>query len=163
MACPCGSGRPESQCCGPWLAGAPAPTAQALMRSRYTAYVRQQIDYLLETHDPDTRAQVDREATARWAREAQWTGLTVLDVVAGAEGDEEGEVDFEASWSAAGQNHTHRERSRFRKVEGRWFFVGGSVPKRNPTRVEPKPKPNEPCSCGSGKKYKRCHGQNAGG
>ena len=64
-ACPCGTGQPEDACCGPILAGAPASTALALMRSRYTAYVRGAVPYLLATHDPATRATVDAAALAR--------------------------------------------------------------------------------------------------
>ena len=99
MTCPCESGRPFEQCCGPYLAGAPAPTAEALMRSRYTAYVRQDIDYLVATHDPDTAKDVDPAGMARWARESTWLGLQVLAVVGGGADDQQGEVEFVARFS----------------------------------------------------------------
>ena len=77
--CPCGSGKPESQCCGLYLAGAPAPTAVALMRSRYTAYVRGAIDYLVATHDASTRDTVDVKAVTKWSRQTLWLGLEIVD------------------------------------------------------------------------------------
>ena len=164
MSCPCGSDRPTETCCGPYLAGEPAPTAEALMRSRYTAYVRRDTDYLFATHDPDTLAEVDRESTKRWTREATWLGLKVLDVVKGGPGDQEGEVEFSARWSQKREEHLHHERSLFRKREGRWCYVEGHTPNAVsvPVRRDARPGPNAPCPCGSGKKYKRCHGAKAG-
>ncbi len=61
-ACPCGSGRAFADCCGPLIAGAAAPTAEALMRSRYTAHVRGAVDYIVDTHDAATRGTLDRRA-----------------------------------------------------------------------------------------------------
>jgi SEC-C motif-containing protein len=159
MPCPCGSGRPFDHCCGPYLAGtAAAPTAEALMRSRYTAYVRQQIDYLMATHDPETVAGIDRASIARWARESTWLGLEVLAATGGGPGDAVGTVEFAARWREGDQEHTHREHSTFRRLHGRWVYVAGTRPKPIPFRAEAKPRPNEQCPCGSGKKYKRCHG-----
>lgn len=158
MSCPCESGRPFEHCCAPYLAGAPAPTAEALMRSRYTAYVRHDIDYLLATHDPRTLKEIDRGATEKWARESTWLGLKVLDVAGGQAGDSEGEVEFAARWRVGEQEYTHHERSTFRRHEGRWVFTGGATPKRDPMRREERSAPNAPCRCGSGKKTKRCCG-----
>ncbi len=130
------------------------------MRSRYTAYVRQDIDYLVATHDPETVGDVDRAATKRWASESEWLGLKILEVVAGGEGDDRGEVEFAARWRSGngGQEFVHHERATFRRHEGRWVFSSGVTPRRDPVRVEAKPSRNEPCPCGSGKKYKRCCG-----
>ena len=158
MTCPCESGRPFEHCCGPYLAGAPAPTAESLMRSRYTAYVRHDIDYLVATHDPETAKDLDRDATARWAQESTWLGLQILDVVGGGAGDQQGEVEFVARWRADRQDLSHHERATFRRHEGRWVFTSGVTPKRVPVRAAPKPGPNAPCPCNSGKKYKRCCG-----
>jgi SEC-C motif domain protein len=156
--CPCGTGRSFAECCGPYLAGAPAPTAEALMRSRYTAYARREVDYIIATHEPATRAEVDRETTDQWARESEWLGLTVLATEAGGPNDERGMVEFVARYRAQGHDLTHRERSTFARIEGRWYFVDGEVVKPAPVRAEPKAGRNDPCPCGSGKKFKRCHG-----
>ena len=158
MECPCSSGLAFDRCCGPYLAGAPAPTAEALMRSRYSAYARGEIDYLIETHDPSTRGDIDRDATARWAREAKWLSLKIVATEKGGEGDTEGIVEFAARFRQGKEEATHHERSNFRKHDGRWFYLDGNTPRRDPVRREEHPSPNAPCSCGSGKKYKRCHG-----
>ena len=158
MGCPCGSERSYEQCCGPYIAGAPAPTAEALMRSRYTAYVRRDIDYLAATHDPAAATSFDRESTSRWAREATWLGLTILEVNGGGPGDSTGTVQFAARWKRGKSEYTHLELSTFQRRQGRWFYVQGQPPRREPVRRAATPGPNAPCPCGSGKKYKRCHG-----
>jgi SEC-C motif-containing protein len=151
MTCPCGSGKTESSCCGPLLAGARAPTAESLMRSRYTAYVRGAIDYLIETHD----AEVDRSGVERWSRESRWLGLEIVSVERGGENDEEGIVEFIARGESGGKPFAHHERSRFHRVDGRWKYLDGKQP---PSRRSAAPGRNDPCPCGSGKKYKKCHG-----
>ena len=76
MSCPCGSTLAEADCCTPLIAGAPAPTAEALMRSRYTAYVRGAVDYLVATHA--TTAPPQRAAIAARARHTTWRGLEIV-------------------------------------------------------------------------------------
>jgi SEC-C motif-containing protein len=156
-SCPCGTGDPLDRCCGPLLSGAAAPTALALMRSRYTAYTRGAIDYLVDTHDESTRGTVDRAAVATWARDTEWLGLDILDTARGGPGDDDGIVEFIARGRNHGAPFAQRERSRFRRHDGRWFYVDGTT-SRAPTRVTAQVGRNEPCPCGSGKKYKRCHG-----
>jgi SEC-C motif-containing protein len=156
--CDCGDPRPFERCCGPFLAGAAAPTAEQLMRSRYTAYVRREIDYLVATHDPDSRDTVDRAATERWANESEWLGLQVLATEAGGPDDDTGIVEFVARYRNKGHELPHHERSRFRKLDGRWYYVDGEAPRKKPVRAEVKAGRNDPCPCGSGKKFKRCHG-----
>jgi SEC-C motif domain protein len=162
MDCPCGSQTDFDRCCGPYLTGTPAPTAEALMRSRYTAYVKANVDHIIATHDPDLRKEVDREATERWARESTWKGLTVVKTEAGGPSDDEGTVEFIARYRLGNEERSHHEVSRFRKVEGRWYFVDGRPPKGVTVRAQPTPERNAPCPCGSGKKYKKCHGLTAG-
>ena len=128
-SCPCGSGVPESGCCGPILDGVPAPTALALMRSRYTAYVRGAIDYLIATRDGSTRSSVDRAAVTRWSRDTTWQGLEIVETERGGEADDEGIVEFIARGSTRGTPFAQRERSRFRRVDGAWFYVDGKVRK----------------------------------
>jgi SEC-C motif domain protein len=156
--CPCGSGAPEAACCGPFLAGAPAPTALALMRSRYTAYVRGAIDYLVATHDEATRGTIDREGVSRWSRETQWLGLEIVATERGGAEDDTGIVEFVASGATRGTPFRQHERSRFRRAGDRWVYVDGKV-LAEPARRAATPGRNEPCPCGSGMKYKRCHGR----
>jgi SEC-C motif-containing protein len=117
VSCPCGSKIAEAACCGRYIAGEPAPTALALMRSRYTAFVRGAIDYLIETHDPMTRRSVDRAAVAAWSRETQWRGLEIV----ATEGDDI--VEFIARGVTRGRAFAQRERSQFRRVDGAWRYV----------------------------------------
>jgi SEC-C motif-containing protein len=121
------------------------------MRSRFTAYATGEVDYLVSTEDPPG----DRAAIARWVKEARFTGLEVLSLEAGGEDDEEGVVEFRARYIEAGEERLHQERSRFRKIDGRWCFVQGARPKKS----ESTPGRNDPCPCGSGKKYKKCCGR----
>lgn len=125
--CPCGSGEPAAACCALYHDGVPAPTALALMRSRYTAFVRGAIDYLMETHDPATRSSVDQKALAAWSRDTLWMGLEIVATEAGGEADETGVVEFIARGVTNGRPFTQRERSRFRRVDGRWVYTDGAV------------------------------------
>jgi SEC-C motif domain protein len=154
--CPCGSGQPSAACCDPYLAGErQPPTAEALMRSRYTAYVRADVDYILRTHEPIEGEEVDREATLRWAKESQWKGL---EIVSASEDGDTGQVEFKARYVANDAELVHHERSNFRRKDGMWRYVDGTPVKPVPIRAEAKAGRNDPCPCGSGKKFKRCHG-----
>lgn len=83
-ACPCGSGRDYDVCCGPLLAReAKAETAEALMRSRYTAFTKGDVDYLEETLRPGTREDFDRESVLAWSKESTWQGLEIRSTEAG--------------------------------------------------------------------------------
>lgn len=122
--CPCGSGNAFPICCEPFLSGQEIPdTAEKLMRSRYSAYVHQNIDYLKQTLWPKYQPGFDAIATASWAASSHWTGLTVLAHEKGQAEDRDGTVLFEAKYLSAGTLHTHRELSRFRKKAGRWYYV----------------------------------------
>ncbi len=161
-SCHCGSGQPFSSCCGPYLEGAAAPTAEALMRSRYSAYVERAIDYLGETLHPEHRADWDRAATERWSQGAEWLGLEIVSTEAGQADDDEGLVEFIARFRENGREQRHHERSRFRRHEGRWYYVDGAMPKPQTQRhAGPRVGRNDPCPCGSGKKYKKCCGAGA--
>lgn len=109
-------------CCGRYHRGAAtAPTAEALMRSRYAAFARGEADYLVRTWHPRTRP--DRVALDPGL---SWTGLEITDTVAGGEDDETGEVAFVAGWRAAdGRGGELVERSRFARRAGRWLYVDG--------------------------------------
>ncbi|MCV0429405.1 MAG: zinc chelation protein SecC [Roseibium sp.] len=123
-SCPCGSGASFEMCCKPYLGGQAIPkTAEALMRSRYSAYVQENIPYLKQTLWPKYQDRFDGAATAKWAAENHWAGLTVLTVDKGGETDRDGAVLFEARYLSGGQLSKHRELSRFRKKAGRWYYV----------------------------------------
>ncbi|MEU7412167.1 YchJ family protein [Streptomyces sp. NPDC042638] len=115
--CPCGLPRPYDACCGRFHAGpAGAPTAELLMRSRYSAFVRGDAGYLLRTWHPRTRpARLDLDPRTRW------TGLEILDTTDGSAFHATGTVTFRASYRG-GSLH---ERSRFERVAGAWVYVDG--------------------------------------
>ena len=130
------------------------------MRSRYAAYVVQDVEYVMKTHSPETIDTVDREGAAVWSREADWLGLDILDTVKGTEDDDEGIVEFVARYALDGEVYTHHERSRFQRIDGVWFYLDGEMVKPQPVvRETRKVGRNEPCPCGSGKKYKKCCGK----
>lgn len=93
------------------------------MRSRYTAYVLQDMPYLQASWHPKTRRQVDFEGVARWAAQVQWLGLSVLSTTHGGVDDHRGIVEFEARYLEAGVLKVHHEISDFKKKNGRWYFL----------------------------------------
>ncbi len=156
--CPCDSGSAYEACCGPLHAGAEtAGSAVALMRSRYSAYARGEIAYLTDSLHPEHRDDHDPAATRRWAEQSDWIGL---EVVAADEQGEEGRVEFIATYREKGVIQTHHEIGVFKRLQGRWYYVDGElVPPSTRQYQAPKPGRNEPCPCGSGKKYKKCCGR----
>lgn len=146
--------------CLPFIEGQKRPeTAEELMAARYVAYTRVAIDYLLSTHDPKTRGQADRKSIEAWAKSANWQGLEIVSTVRGTAQDNDGEVEFIARYELEGVNHEHHEKAEFRRIDGVWFFVDGNVVAKQPVRRDsPKISRNDKCSCGSGKKYKKCCG-----
>lgn len=159
--CPCGSGRSLDDCCGRYLSGTEAPpTAADLMRARYTAHTRVELDFIERTHDPDRRGDIDREATERWARRAEWLGLEIVATEQGGPGDDLGAVEFVAHYRERGERRRHHEIARFRRGDdGHWLYVDGEAPEPETVRRgQPRVGRNEPCPCGSGRKYKKCCG-----
>ena len=90
--CCCGSGVAFGQCCGPLLAGKPAPTAEALMRSRYSAFVCGRMDYLKETLALEAREDYNPEETEQWVKKSRWLGLDIRTTTGGGAKDSEGTV-----------------------------------------------------------------------
>ena len=156
--CPCGRPSSLAECCGRYLSRSAHPArAEELMRSRYSAYVVGDIEYILETHDPTTVSTVDRASAARWARQADWLGLEIVATEMGEPEDDTGIVEFKARYRADGATCEHHERSTFRRTRGRWFYLEGVLGKpTHAQRTGPKVGRNDPCPCGSGKKYKKC-------
>ena len=130
MTCPCGSSLALTECCGPIIAGSPAPSAEAMMRARYTAYTQHNIDFIMASTHPDRK----------------------------------GLVEFKAHYLIGGVKHHHHEVSGFVNSDAGWQFRDGEVlhagpsEKLKPVVNELKIGRNDPCHCGSGKKFKKCHG-----
>ncbi len=130
--CPCTSGAKYKRCCKPWHDGRPAPTPEALMRSRFAAYRLGLVAYVLETTDPTgPQARADGRAWARdvdaFCRRTDFQGLEVLE--ASAEGDA-GVVRFRARLAQGGRDASFEERSAFRRVDGRWLYHDATPPVR---------------------------------
>jgi len=130
-------------CCGPLLDGIPARTAEKLMRSRYTAYVLGRGDYLRLSWHPDTRPSRVRIDDTRWL------SLRIEATEQGGEDDVCGTVTFTAAFISDGECSLLHEKSRFKKIDGHWFYLDGDCRINKPGR-------NDPCPCGSGRKFKRC-------
>ncbi len=143
--CPCGSQKTYERCCGTYHSGEAAPTPEALMRSRFSGFVRKQTEYLLATWHPSTRPK-----HLDFADSPEWESLSVL--ASDARGDD-GYVHFKAYYRSGEQWCFLEERSVFVRESGRWFYVNGDT--RDGTA---KPGRNDRCLCGSGRKFKRCCG-----
>jgi SEC-C motif domain protein len=131
--CACGSQVPLVECCQPYLDGqALAPTAEALMRSRYTAFCQGNVEYLIATHQRSrsvdgTMVRAELLETIKLTR---WTGLTIVATQKGKRKDKQGIVEFIASCEQVGvlgQRNQLHERSRFVKVGDRWLYVDGDI------------------------------------
>jgi len=159
--CPCGSGKPYSDCCEPLISGArAAATPESLMRSRYTAFATQQVAYLEHSLHPGQRSDYDAAGTAKWAANSSWEGLEILDISGDPEADSIGKVEFRAHYRRKGERIDHHELAEFRKHNGVWYFYDGRMVTGGQVRRDtPKVGRNDPCPCGSGKKYKKCCGQ----
>jgi len=159
--CPCGSGKDYEACCGPLHRGLrEADTPEAVMRARYSAFVKEEIGYLERSYHPSTSGEFDAEAARKWAREAQWLGLEILDTRRGGPDDRVGTVEFVARYRSGDDEIRHHEYATFRRLDGRWLFVDGRVAGGGTyVRNEPKVGRNDPCPCGSGKKHKKCCGR----
>lgn len=131
MNCYCCSGNKFEDCCQPFISGtAKPPTAEALMRSRYSAYVTVEVDYLLRTTHPSTRKFHDAESIKQWAKSSSWQKLEIISTIDGSPKDKKGMVEFKAYYLDEHQQpQIHHEHSNFLKELGKWFFVDGKVGK----------------------------------
>lgn len=159
--CPCGSGLELAKCCQPFIQGKAEPAvAEQLLRARYTAFTLGEVDYVLSTHHSRTRHEVKREEIDEWSKSSKWLGLKIVQSEAGKEADTQGTILFCAQYHAEGKDHDHWEQSYFEKENGKWRFLDAKGVKAGPLRREgPKVGRNDPCHCGSGQKYKKCHGK----
>lgn len=121
--CHCGNNRDYAACCGKYHAGEPAPTAEALMRSRYSAYVLALTPYVLQTWYASTRpASLDLSEDAQ----TRWLGLDIKRHT--MTGPDAAIVEFVARYKIAGRAHRLHEVSRFVHENGRWYYVDGEFP-----------------------------------
>jgi len=156
--CPCGSGFTFADCCRPIIQGDREPlTAEELMRARYAAFTIGAIDFVVGSTHSRTRREIDVSYIRQWSETSTWRGLQIIETKLLS--DSKAYVSFEAQYTQAGVEQSHREKSLFEKEDGKWRFVTGEELKNPTVRYEtPRPGRNEPCLCGSGKKYKKCCG-----
>lgn len=158
-SCPCGSTKTYSDCCEPIIKGTqPTETAEQLMRARYSAYTKTEMDFIFSSTHPDGREGYDHDGTRTWAENSEWLGLEIIDSKKGNKDDTTGEVEFIARFKENGALREHHENALFKKVEGIWHFSDGVMVKPKPITVT-KVGRNDPCPCGSGQKYKKCCGK----
>ena len=151
--CPCNPEKTFKECCGLLLNGEKAPsTAEALMRSRYSAYVQKDHDYLLKTWHSSSRPS---EESLDMPDDFSWTGLEILHCIHGGQDDAKGTVEFKAHYKTSTLENSLHEVSSFVRENGQWFYLEGQTITNRPLRAE-KVGRNQPCPCGSGKKYKKC-------
>ncbi len=119
--CHCGLQPEYDDCCGRYVSGRDiAPTAEALMRSRYSGFVECNDSYLLASWHPDTRP-----SRVRFDPDQRWLGLKIRAIEAGTETDSAGIVEFEARFKVHGKGHRLHEISRFERIDGRWYYLDG--------------------------------------
>lgn len=164
--CPCGSELEYSNCCEPYLKNKKLTnSAEATMRARYSAYVMAEEPFLHESLAPESRHDYNSKEVLEWAKSSQWLGLEILK-------SEPNQVEFIAKYKTQGKVLEHHETAKFRQEGNRWYFVEGDshVHEEGKGHVDHPQKPetfkregekvgrNDPCSCGSGKKFKKCCG-----
>nr|WP_153447312.1 YchJ family metal-binding protein [Vibrio sp. S11_S32] len=167
MLCPCCSNIPYSQCCQPihndvTLAKQP----EQLMRARYSAHVLKLVDFVVDTYHSSCQAPAQRAAIAE-SIESQWCRLEV--VAASSVNNDQGYVEFKAYFMEGENEFCLHERSRFIKENGLWTYIDGFMPQSPQLTQSDDPRlnqsiqslkvgRNDPCICGSGKKFKKCCG-----
>ncbi len=123
--CPCGIIKPYSDCCKIIHDDvSKAKTAEQLMRSRYSAFVRADGDYLMQSHHSTTRPLKEKKAIVKWAKSVSWIRLEVLETLKGKVKDTEGTVTFNAYFYENGEVNVIHEKSAFVKEHGNWMYLG---------------------------------------
>lgn len=124
MTCPCGSNSTYETCCGIFHSGKQtAPTAEALMRSRYSAFAKSEIEYLKETTWPPYQKHFEKAAYLARAQNSIWLSLEILNTENGKESDTKGSVTFLAKSMHNNELEEQYEKSLFKKKSGRWYYV----------------------------------------
>ena len=125
------------------------------MRSRYTAYTQANMDYIAKTMAGRAAKDFDPSSTQEWAERIHWLKLEVLDAPEVLDSDTIGFVEFVAQYLNGDKIYSMHERSEFHKEDGEWFYVSGKAHSDSAIKTVGR---NEECPCGSGKKFKKCHG-----
>lgn len=147
--CPCGNTETYAACCGRYLSGQRRiPDAESLMRSRYTAYQRGNTDWLLATWHPSQRSPELTASLSSGLSDTEWLGLNVISHTHEKDSNE-AFVTFYARYREKQQTSAIYERSRFIREEQHWYYIDG---------VHLQAGRNDPCPCGSGRKFKKCCG-----
>ncbi|MBN1967783.1 MAG: YchJ family protein [Candidatus Delongbacteria bacterium] len=156
--CPCGIDKTYEECCGAIINGNKlAETPESLMRSRYSAYVKGEVDYIKSSMHPVKQKEFNRENVEEWSKQSTWQKLEIIGNSSLSDGT--GIVEFKAHYSVEGNEHIHHEIAQFKKHEDKWFFYDGRDVHEPIINEEPKVGRNDVCPCGSGKKYKKCCGK----
>ncbi|TKB44335.1 YchJ family protein [Thalassotalea mangrovi] len=151
--CPCGSALTYSDCCQPLHQGLKtAETAEQLMRSRYSAYALKLGPYLEQTWAQAERVNNSLADIQQWAEQTAWLKLEILATDYTA--NDFHFVEFSAQYLHQGKRWLMQEKSRFCREDGLWRYLDGDVKEH---QLLAEIKRNDPCPCGSGKKFKKCH------
>lgn len=146
--CSCGSERSFAECCGLYISGkSHAPDPESLMRSRYSAYVIGDTDYIGKTQADKAAIGYDPVYAKEWSKQAKWLGLKIIQAKTT---QHKGSVEFLALYELAGKKSNMHEVSEFKHIDGRWFYTDGKFVKTGR---------NDDCPCGSGQKFKKCCGE----
>ncbi|KGQ44918.1 preprotein translocase subunit SecA [Gallibacterium anatis] len=148
MQCPCQSGLEYQDCCQPLHQYQKiASTAEQLMRSRYSAFVLAEIDYIVKTTVPLQQTLLNSKALYQWARNTEWDGLEIVKVVPEMDNNH-ALVEFNAFFLHENKRMTHHELSAFVRIAQQWYFLDPTVATKWGLK--------EPCFCHSGRKFKQC-------
>jgi SEC-C motif-containing protein len=121
--------------------------------------VKGKLDYLQRTMHRSTRDKFDEASAGSWSKQSEWLGLEILSTAAGNPEDSVGKVEFVARYKKDDKEENHHEIAHFKRDQEKWYFVDGKLQGAETfVRAAPKVGRNEPCPCGSGKKYKKCCG-----
>jgi SEC-C motif-containing protein len=155
--CPCGTGKAYIDCCGIFISNQKIPSnPEELMRSRYTAYSQNNIDYIAQTMRSPAADNFNAEDIREWAKKIIWTGLEIIKT---SHDSHRGIVEFRAYYSLDDTKNVLHEISEFHFENGKWYYVNGmQPPKKISASAVEKIGRNGMCPCGSSKKYKKCCG-----
>ncbi len=157
--CPCGSDKEYKDCCELIHKDhSKATSPELLMRARYSAFVENKVEFVDQTNIPGTK-DFNLEDAKKWAKDSKWHHLEVINTQDLSE--TEGLVEFKAFYKdIENDNQTHHEMGHFKKIDDLWFYNEGKILGQGTIRRDgPKIGRNDPCPCGSGKKFKKCCGR----
>lgn len=124
--CPCGSDKNYFSCCGTFIeSNSLAPSPESLMRSRYTAYTKANIAYIIKTMRGKAAKGFDAQKAQAWARKAKWLNLTIIEATPVLENDKKGFVEFIARYELNGKQQSLHEVSEFHRQKGIWYYING--------------------------------------